>query len=202
MSHNTWIHRVARATIVRPLMHTAVTPNQLTTLRLAAGVAASVLAALGADSLLNWSALLFLTGMLLDRADGDLARATGRSSAQGHRYDLISDAVCNAFIFVGLGIGLRSGELGNLAVALGLAAGAAVVYILWMVVRIETLAGERAGEISGAAGFDPDDAMLVVPIAIWLGFAQPLLFAAALGAPLFAVTFWWMFGRRKTARQL
>mgnify|MGYP000734108244 CR=1 FL=1 len=41
MSHDTWIHRVARVTVVKPLIHTAVTPNQVTTARLLTGIAAA-----------------------------------------------------------------------------------------------------------------------------------------------------------------
>ena len=73
MSHNTWIHKIARATIVRPLAKTAVTPNQVTTVRIIAGIAAAGALAVGDAS---WSIVggwLFMLSMLLDRADGDLA---------------------------------------------------------------------------------------------------------------------------------
>jgi hypothetical protein len=41
---------------------------------------------------------------LLDRADGELARQTGKCSAVGHRFDLCSDYAANATIFLGLGL--------------------------------------------------------------------------------------------------
>ncbi|MCH6588199.1 MAG: hypothetical protein IH805_07785, partial [Proteobacteria bacterium] len=47
--------------------------------------------------------------------------------------------------------------------------------------------GERAAEFGAAAGFDPDDALLVLPVLIWLGLSDWLLAAACLGAPGFAV---------------
>ena len=50
MSHNTWIHRIVRVG-VRPLVATPVTPNQLTTLRLASGLAATAAFAVGDEDL-------------------------------------------------------------------------------------------------------------------------------------------------------
>ena len=100
MSHNTWIHKIARVTIVRPLAKTPVTPNQLTTVRIIAGVSAAMSVAHGSVEWANYGAILFILSMLLDRADGDLARMTGRTSPGGHTYDLFADAFCNALIFI------------------------------------------------------------------------------------------------------
>ena len=98
-------------------MGTKVTPSQVTVVRLATGIAAAVAFALGPSSWLGlpwWDvgAGLFILSMVLDRGDGDYARLSGQTSAAGHKFDLIADAVCNAVIFVGLGIGLRGGSGG------------------------------------------------------------------------------------------
>lgn len=201
MSHNTWIHRVARVG-VRPLVKTAVTPNQITTLRLAGGIAAAAAFALGDDVWRHWGAGLFLLSMVLDRADGELARLSGKTSPGGHKYDLISDSVCNALAFLGLGIGLTASPFGGWAPLMGAVAGLAIALILWLVIKMEQRGGERAGELAGAAGFDPDDAMLAVPICIWFGLAEWLLVAAAVGAPLFALfmVLWFRFGPRRAGR--
>ncbi len=192
MSHDTWIHHVARV-VVRPLARTAVTPNQLTTVRLATGIAAAGILAVGRDPWPDVGAGVFMLAMVLDRADGELARLTGKTSPFGHTYDLAADALCNALIFVALGVALRDGVYGYWAIPMGAAAGLAVAAILGMVVRIEKSEGARAAELGGIAKFDPDDAMLVVPIAVWLGGASILLAAAAVGAPLFAILFAWKF---------
>lgn len=186
MSHDTWIHRIVRVG-VRPLVRTRVTPNQITTLRLAAGVAAAAALAHGGESWRDWGAGIFVLAMLLDRADGELARLSGRTSAWGHTYDLVSDALCTALAFLALGVGLRAGPFGAWAPVMGLAAGLAVAAILWLVMRLEDRHGARAGELGSAAGFDPDDALLIVPAAVWLGLADWLLAAAGVGAPAFAV---------------
>jgi hypothetical protein len=52
--------------------------------------------------------------------------------------------------------------------------------------------GARAAELRLARGFDPDDTMLIVPIAAMLGLLEPLLVAACAGAPLFALVAYWL----------
>lgn len=198
MSHNTWIHRMVRP-VARVLKDTPVTPNQITWLRLGFGVAAALVIADGRTMWLNWGAGLFLFGFFLDRLDGELARASGQTSAFGHKLDLVSDGICNALAFVGLGAGLGAGPWGGWAVVFGLAAGLAIAAILTLVVRLESLGGERAGELGSAAGFDPDDGMLVFPLVIWLGQAEALLLAAAIGAPAFGILMAFKF-RRAAAR--
>lgn len=195
MSHNTWIHRGVRL-VIRPLVNTAVTPNQLTTLRLVVGVAAAVAMAEGSEYWRFWGAGIFVLSLFLDRADGELARLGGKTSPGGHKYDLIADSLCNALVFFGLGLGLRDSMFGIWSLPLGLAAGAAVTAILLLVIKLENQAGARAAELSSTAGFDADDGMLAVPLLIWLGLADWLLIAAAVGAPGFAI-FMYMKFRRK-----
>jgi phosphatidylglycerophosphate synthase len=186
MSHDTWIHRAARV-VARPLARTSATPNQVTTLRLAAGLAAAAALAQGEADWRHWGAGLFVLGLFLDRLDGELARLGGNTSPWGHRYDLFSDGLSNALAFLGLGVGLRAGAFGAWAPAMGLVAGLAIAAILWLVVRMESLRGARAGELGTTAGFDPDDGLLAVPILVWLGLSDQLLVAACLGAPAFGI---------------
>ena len=182
MSHDTWIHRAARV-VARPLVGTPVTPNQVTTLRLAAGLAAAAALAQGEADWRHWGAGIFILGLFLDRLDGELARLGGKTSPWGHRYDLFSDGLSNILAFLGLGVGLRAGEFGAWAPAMGLVAGLAIGAILWLVVRMESLHGARAAELGATAGFDPDDGLIAVPVLVWLGLSDWLLAAACLGAP-------------------
>lgn len=196
MSHNTWIHKVSRVVIVKPLADTPVRPNHLTVVRLITGLAAVGGFATGQAPWVQVGAVAFMVSMLFDRADGDLARFTGRTSPGGHVFDLVADALCNSLIFVGLGIGLSQGDYGLGATAMGVTAGAAVALILGMVIRMENLEGARAAELGGVAGFDPDDAMLLVPLAVLFGASEGLLLAAAIGAPGFAVFFLMLFRKK------
>ncbi|MEQ9575672.1 MAG: CDP-alcohol phosphatidyltransferase family protein, partial [Rhodospirillales bacterium] len=195
--------------MTKPLMGTKITPSQVTVVRLATGIAAAVGFALGPSPWLGvpwWEigAGLFILSMVLDRGDGDYARLSGQTSAAGHKFDLIADAVCNAIIFVGLGIGLRGGEWGMLAIPMGVLAGASVTFILWLVMRMESLAGARSAELGSFMGFDPDDAILAVPILVFLGYQEPLLVAATIGAPGFALLFavQWLIKYRARRRAL
>jgi len=198
MSHNTWIHRIVTPLVVRPLAATPVTPNQVTTARLLAGIAAAVLMALG-PAWQGIAAGVFVLSVILDRTDGALARLTGKTSPGGHRYDMIADAACNALILIGLGIGLRGGEYGLMAIPMGALAGLSVAAILWMVMRMEDAGGARAAELPSFYGFDADDAVLLIPVFIWLGHPEGLLTAAAIIAPLVAVLFVGMFRRQLKA---
>ena len=195
MSHDTWTHKGVRR-IVRPLVATPVTPNHITGLRLLSGLAAAAAVALGTETGFQVGAVLFVISFLLDRADGEFARLGQKSSPGGHVFDLWSDAISNTAIFIGLGIGLRGSGLGGWEIAMGCAAGLSVAGIFWMVFRIEATDGPRGAELRSYGGFDADDAIIVVPIAVLLGWADGLLWAAALFAPAFAIVFLWIFRRR------
>ncbi|MCH8834893.1 MAG: CDP-alcohol phosphatidyltransferase family protein, partial [Proteobacteria bacterium] len=65
---------------VRPLVGTAVTPNHLTTLRLATGLAAAGALAVGTSPWQHVGAAIFVVSLVLDRADGELARLAGKTS--------------------------------------------------------------------------------------------------------------------------
>ncbi|MBO43376.1 MAG: CDP-alcohol phosphatidyltransferase [Rhodospirillaceae bacterium] len=195
MSHNTWIHLLAR-TAVKPLVTSQVSPNHLTTVRLTTGLAAAGALGVGHFPWPDVGAALFIFSMLMDRADGELARQSGKSSPKGHKYDLIADCICNALIFVGLGASLRDSPYGYWAILMGIVAGIGVTAVFFMVMRLEKNQGEGAAELQSYAKFDPDDAMLVVPIAIWCGWSTPLLLSAVIGAPVFAIIFYGIYRRR------
>lgn len=185
MSHNTWIHSAVRIG-VRPLARTNVTPNQVTAVRLLTGIAAAGLIAMGEDPFTNIGAGLLLVSMVLDRADGELARLTRKFSASGHRFDLLSDAFCNSIAFVAIGIGLRDGSiLGYWAIPMGAVAGIFIAMNLWMVVGMEEANGARAGELKSMWGFDADDGMLLVPLFLWSGLDVVVMILAFACAPVF-----------------
>ena len=187
MSHNTWIHRAVRVG-VRPLTRTSVTPNQVTAVRLFTGIAAAGLIAMGREPFTAIGAGVLLVSMLLDRADGELARLTKKFSPGGHRFDLLSDAFCNSIAFVAVCIGLRDGSiLGYWAIPMGAIAGICIALNLSMVVGLEEAKGARAGELDSMWGFDADDGMLLVPLLLWLGLDVVVMILAFACAPVFYV---------------
>jgi phosphatidylglycerophosphate synthase len=186
---------MARAS-VRPLVSSPVTPNHLTALRLATGLGAAAAFAVGDPVWSAWGAALYLASTFLDRADGELARLESTTSAWGHRFDMFSDTVSNTLVFLGIGIGLRDSGFGLWAVVMGLVAGIAVATVLMIMLRMEEIEGERAGQIEVATSFDADDALLLVPVLIWIGWSEALILAASIGAPAFAVFIFMKFRDR------
>ncbi|HSS64264.1 MAG TPA: CDP-alcohol phosphatidyltransferase family protein [Gammaproteobacteria bacterium] len=198
MSHDTWIHRAVRV-LVRPLAGTPVTPNHLTSARLLTGIGAAAAFAVGEASWTRAGVVLFVLSMLFDRADGELARLSGKGSRFGHFYDIVTDAVCDTAVLAGIGIGLSAGTWGKLAIVMGLFAGLSVAFIFYLIMTIERDLGAGGGAFGALAGFDPDDAMVLIPIAMWLGYGETLLLAAVVLAPLAAIIVAVGFRRRRSA---
>lgn len=172
-----------------PLVNTSVTPNQITTVRLITAIMAAAAFAIGSQRTFFYGGLIFIFSAFIDNADGELARVTGRTSPGGHAYDLFCDALANTLAFVGIGIGLRHGPAGMWAVGLGLLAGIAIGGIFWMIARIEAARKDGRPVFAGRGGFDPDDGLFLLGPIAWIGTKAlwPLLVAAAIGAPLFAL---------------
>jgi phosphatidylglycerophosphate synthase len=177
MSHDTVIHRIVRAP-VRVIARTGATPNHVTTIRLLTGLGAAACFAAGPHRFAI-GALVMLVSLLLDRADGELARQTGQMSLAGYRYDLISDCIASVAVFVGLGIGLDRPWPGVIA---GVGIG-----VLFAELNIVHLASVRGYRLAPGVTVDPDDAMVLVPVLIWCGLAAPMLTVAAVVTPLAAI---------------
>lgn len=179
--------------MIRPLVSTAVTPNHLTTLRLLTGVAAALAFAVGDYFWVCWGGLLFVFSALLDRADGELARLSGRMSKAGGRYDLFSDSFSNVIAFIGIGVGLRESFLGAWAPWLGLLAGLAVGAIFIVVMKLHDSGVKTGDAFYYPQGFDYDDALLLIGPIAWLDALLSLLLAAVVGAPVFLVFAVWRY---------
>ncbi|HEV7357353.1 MAG TPA: CDP-alcohol phosphatidyltransferase family protein [Steroidobacteraceae bacterium] len=184
-----WDARLARR-LVMPLIHSWVTPNHLTTLRLVVGLAAAAAFIPGSYVWSNLAALLLIVSNFLDHTDGELARMSGKTSRIGHIYDLASDAVVTILLFIAIGIGVsaRPGvELGLPPAILGLVAGTAVALIFYLRMRIEELLGKAATQQATLGGFETEDVLYLFPLATLSNALVPTLITAAICAPLFAV---------------
>ena len=188
--HTSWTHRLTRL-MVRPLVHSAVTPNHLTMGRFISGVAACGAFAAGTDSWDLWGGVLWIVSCLLDRADGELARLSGRTSPGGHQYDYACDIIVNALVFFAIGVGLRTSGLGGWGVALGAIAGVSVAVASVLSERLEKAEDTGQKAYSGIAGFDFDDLLYLIAPAAWLGWFIYILVGAAVVAPvLMLLTAW------------
>ncbi len=197
MSYNTWIHKFSRV-LVQPLVNTPVTPNHLTTGRLLFGLAAAICFAFDNHTLNIIGALAFVISMVLDRADGELARLSGKSSRFGAIYDLITDAICNSALFIGIGVAATDTTMGQWAILLGVIAGASISIIFYTVIQVASEIEASAAAFNDFAGFDPDDAIVIVPIGVVFGFGPVLLVLAAIVTPFVAIYIGYdMYNRRK-----
>jgi phosphatidylglycerophosphate synthase len=202
MAQRPWDARLARR-LVTPLKDSRATPNHLTTVRLAVGLAAAAAFLPGTYGWVNIGALLLILSNFLDHTDGELARISGKSSRIGHIYDLASDTVVTILLFlaIGIGVGTRVGSLLQLPPAvLGLVAGSAVALIFYLRMRIEALAGKAASKQGSLAGFETEDVLYLLPLVTLLNGLTNFLVAAAIGAPLFAI--WVIADYRRVARRL
>jgi archaetidylinositol phosphate synthase len=186
-----WDARLARR-LVTPLKDSWVTPNHLTTVRLWVGLAAAAAFLPGTYGWSNLAALLLILSNFLDHTDGELARVSGKSSKVGHLYDLASDAAVTILLFIAIGVGVGVGEKPGLAlqlpaVALGVVAGCAIALIFFLRMRIEDMVGKTASQQASLGGFETEDVLYLLPLVTLSNCVVPLLLAAALFAPLFAV---------------
>jgi len=199
----TWDARAARW-LVTPLAHTRVTPNHLTTLRLAIGVAGAFYLALGGFLNVNIGAFLIVLSNFVDHTDGELARISGKTSRIGHFYDLAADALVTVLLFVGMGYGLaaRSAGAGWLVppVVLGGVAGVAVAAIFFLRMRIEEMAGKAGTKQAFVGGFETEDVLYLLPLVTLTGIVAPFVVAASIGAPLFAL--WVVFDYWRITRRV
>jgi archaetidylinositol phosphate synthase len=199
--HRPWDARLARR-LVTPLRDSWVTPNTLTTVRLAVGLAAAAAFLPGTYGWSNVAALLLILSNFLDHTDGELARISGKSSRLGHLYDLASDAAVTILLFVGMGAGLAARRgllLGLPPIVLGAGVGVAIALIFWLRMQIEELGGKSASRQASMGGFETEDVLYLLPLVTLCNGVVPFLAAASIGAPLFAL--WVIFDYRRRVRR-
>jgi phosphatidylglycerophosphate synthase len=190
MVGDSWTHKIARICIL-PLVNTPITPNHLTILRLITGIAACASFAVGTQEWNLWGGLLWIISSFLDRADGELARVSGKSSEWGHKFDYFSDVTVTTLFFIGIGIGLRENSLGFWTIIMGISAATGVVaaeILAEIIDQSQKDTGEKA--YAGFAGFDFDDVLYLFAPVVWLNWHLPFLIGASVGAPIFALITW------------
>jgi archaetidylinositol phosphate synthase len=184
-----WDQRLAHA-VMRRLVASPITPNQITTVGLAIGLLAAFLYARGGWAV-HLGAACFVLSFWLDHADGELARMTGRASPFGHYYDLAAGGCVLVAVFIGIGIGTSDGALGAWSLVLGAAAGAATAVIFALRLELQRRAGKTAVRQPSLFGFELEDLLYLLGPITWFGLLQPFLLLAGIGAPLFALFVLW-----------
>ena len=191
-----WDQRLAHWAM-RPFAASALHPNHVTAIGLLAGLAACVLYGIGGRAS-YWGGALFMFSVLADHADGELARMSGRTSTFGHHLDLIVDGIVKVALFIGMGAGLSTSDLGEWTLPMGISAGLSVGVVILLRFDIERRLGGDEVEQPTWAGFEIEDIMYLLGPITWLGGLVPFLAAASVGAPLFLI--WQLWDARRTAR--
>lgn len=161
-----------------------ISPNVLTTVRLAVGLLSAWCFAF--TPWMNAAALLFALSHFLDHTDGELARLTGKTSRAGHFYDLASDAAVIILLFVSVAFGLARTGFGWWSLPLGAIAGCSVATIFHYRNVMENALGKTATRQASFAGFEVEDVLYLLPLVTLLDGLAPFLIASAVGAPIAA----------------
>jgi phosphatidylglycerophosphate synthase len=191
--------RLARI-LVRPLIATGLTPNQMTTVTLLFAFAGAALIAIGRAPHIHWGAGLFALARFLDHFDGELARQTGRTSRFGYYYDYVAGASSYAALFVGLGVAFRDGWLGTWSIVLGAVGAVSAFGSMVLSLDIDRHAGQGTANYPGFAGFELEDGIYLIAPIVWLGWAQPFFVGAGIGAGLYGL--WTLFNFAMVRRKL
>ena len=141
-----------------------------------------------------WGGWLWILSAFLDRADGELARVTGKTSPGGQVFDMFYDLTVTSLFFLGVGLGLRDEifldvELGQWPIWLGADGVYAAEIFAEFIDRAEADTGEKA--YPGIWGFDFDDILYLFAPVVRLNWHLYFVLGAAVGAPKFAFFTWY-----------
>jgi phosphatidylglycerophosphate synthase len=119
------------------LIHTPVTPNQISVFATLVGVLSAYCFAVGHWRAAVLGAVLLQLSAIIDCVDGDVARVVFKESPLGKWLDLVGDQVVHLSVFAALGVGLW--RVGTEAPVLALAASAGVGVVLSFLVVLRGL---------------------------------------------------------------
>lgn len=208
MKNPPWDQRIAKV-LVRPLVKTPVTPNQLTIFTLLIALSGAGLLTMGREAATNWGVGLFVLARFLDHFDGELARQKGMTSRLGYYLDYISGALSYGALFLCLGIGFYASPLGNWAIVLGLSGTASAVISMFTNLSLDKHLdleegpghedGHDAVGYPGFAGFELEDGIYLIAPITWAGYLMPFFVAAGIGAAIYCLWTCWTLIRLRRA---
>jgi len=94
--------------ITKYLVRTRITPNHITILSFLVGILAALCFAAGEYMYLLVGAILFLSSVILDLVDGEVARVKSLQSLTGAWLDPLLDTVRTGMLFLGIALGYRT----------------------------------------------------------------------------------------------
>lgn len=172
------LDRALSTRLSRVLVRTPLRPNHITAIGTAIGLAGAWCLAQGSYAAGLLGTLLFWAAVIVDGCDGEVARLTFRETRFGYLFDVTTDNIVHAAIFLGIGIGqyrAAPAESYRLLVwlLLGGFACALVVSLIFFVIRapaVQPAARPNAARERMLRGFEAlanrDFAYLLVALAV------------------------------------
>jgi phosphatidylglycerophosphate synthase len=182
-----YFNRPAGRILSRLLVHTAVTPNQISVFATIIGLISAALFATGTAATALAGALVLQLSAIVDCIDGDLARALYKQSPFGKWLDIGGDQVVHVAVFLGLGVGLWRAGSAAPVVVLGIVAAVGVVISFAVIVqtlRQPALRGQNRVQKLIDATTNRDFSVLLILFAIG-GVLDWFLWLAAIGSHVF-----------------
>jgi phosphatidylglycerophosphate synthase len=93
--------------LVKAIYRTRITPNQITFYSISVGVGAGICFGVGGPRVVTIGVALYLLSIVLDCADGQLARLKKNGTRMGRLLDGLVDYITEASVMLGLALGLR-----------------------------------------------------------------------------------------------
>jgi len=191
-----WDQRIA-GVLVRPLVATPITPNQLTIFTLLIALGGAAMLTVGDVTYTNWGVGLFVLARFMDHFDGELARQKGMTSRLGYYLDYISGALSYGALFACLGIGFYHTNFGSWAIVLGASGTASAVISMFTNLgldkhlELDEEDGHDAVGYPGFAGFELEDGIYLIAPITWAGYLMPFFVAAGIGAAIYCLWTCW-----------
>jgi len=180
------------------LVHTSVSPNQVSVVSILIGVASAWFFASGSFVL---GALVLQLSAVIDCVDGDLARVLCKQSRVGKWLDLGGDQVVHFSVFATIGIGVSSLDPSVPALALGLSAALGVLLSFAVIVRALRQPVAQRGPLLNKlldATANRDFSVVLLLLAIF-GRMDLFLWMAGIGVHVFWIALLLLHGGRVTS---
>lgn len=179
--------------VTRLLLRTPLTGNHVTGLNLLVGLAALAALARGGTGWGLAGAFLLQGYYILDHCDGDVARVRGLASRSGFFFDRGVDVLVHTLLFPALAVAESRRTGTGTPLWLGAVAAVSIAAILAVFLRQRLgTAAQRPPALRPASRLRPTlqrlaagDFSLMVLLVVLLDLTRPLLWAAAVGAPLY-----------------
>lgn len=190
------VERLISLALTRHLVRTSITPNAMTLVSLAIGIAAAPFFLTSAPGWQVAGALLFLLHSILDGCDGEIARLKFLESPGGAALDFWGDNTVHVAVFGCMGIGwsLSAHSVWPLAVgALAVASTLAAAFV--EAPRMVSLSGAAPPRSAGAKAADAlanRDFIYVIVALSAFGKAGWFIIFVAIGTPIFVLVRRWV----------